>query len=51
MIDPTYLRAIREGLLSGKLEKENEAELPEGIAELFDKELFPLNMAKLKSRF
>ena len=44
-IDPTYLRAIREGLLSGKLEKENEAELPEGIAELFDKELFPLNMA------
>ena len=45
MIDPTYLRAIREGLLSGKLEKENEAELPEGIAELFDKELFPLNMA------
>ena len=44
-IDPTYLRAIREGLLSGKLEKENEAELPEGIAELFEKELFPLNMA------
>ncbi len=44
-IDPTYLRAIREGLLSGKLEKENEAELPVGIAELFDKELFPLNMA------
>ena len=45
MIDPTYLRAVREGLLSGKLEKENEAELPEGIAELFDKELFTLNMA------
>ena len=44
-IDPTYLRAIREGLLSGKLEKENEAELPDGIAELFEKELFPLNMA------
>ena len=43
MIDPTYLRAIREGLLSGKLEKENELELPEGIADLFDKELFPLN--------
>jgi tetratricopeptide (TPR) repeat protein len=42
-IDPTYLRAIREGLLSGKLEKENEVELPEGLAELFDKELFPLN--------
>ena len=49
-IDPIYLRAIREGLISGKLEKESETDLPQGIAELFDKELFPLNIPIAKKQ-
>jgi hypothetical protein len=41
MLDPSYLRAIRDGILNGNIEANNIEALPDGLTGLYDKELFP----------
>jgi hypothetical protein len=40
-LDPSYLRSIRDGILSGNIEANNNEALPDGLVGLYDKELFP----------
>ena len=40
-LDPSYLRSIRDGILSGTIESNNIEALPDGLVGLYDKELFP----------
>jgi hypothetical protein len=40
-LDPSYLRSIRDGILSGNIEANNTEALPDGLVGLYDKELFP----------
>jgi hypothetical protein len=49
MLDPSYLRSIRDGILSGNIEANNNEALPDGLVGLYDKELFPPTM-KWKER-
>ena len=39
MIDPTYLRTIHYGLLSGKFHKDNESSLPLGLVGIYEEAL------------
>ncbi len=48
-LDPSYLRSIRDGILSGNIEANNTDALPDGLVGLYDKELFPPTM-KWKER-
>jgi hypothetical protein len=48
-LDPSYLRSIRDGILSGNIEANNNEALPDGLVGLYDKELFPPTM-KWKER-
>ena len=41
MLDPSYIRSIRDGILIGNIEANNTEDLPEGLVGLYDKELFP----------
>jgi hypothetical protein len=41
MIDPSYIRNIRDGLKSEHIEANNLDALPEGLVGVYDKELFP----------
>jgi hypothetical protein len=49
MIDPSYIRNIRDGLKSEHIEANNIEALPEGLVGLYDKELFPPSL-KWKER-
>ena len=49
MLDPSYLRSIRDGILNGTIEANNNEALPDGLVGLYDKELFPPTM-KWKER-
>ena len=49
MIDPSYIRNIRDGLKSENIEANNLEALPEGLVGLYDKELFPPSL-KWKER-
>ena len=49
MIDPSYIRNIRDGLKSGHIEANNLEALPEGLVGLYDKKLFPPSL-KWKDR-
>jgi len=40
-LDPSYLRSIRDGILTGNIEANNNEALPDGLVGLYDKELFP----------
>ena len=40
-LDPSYLRSIRDGILNGNIEANNNEALPDGLVGLYDKELFP----------
>jgi hypothetical protein len=49
-IDPSYLRSIRDGILNGTIEVNNSNALPEGLAGVFDQELFPSTLALRERR-
>ena len=49
MLDPSYLRSIRDGILNGTIEANKNEALPDGLVGLYDKELFPPTM-KWKER-
>ena len=49
MLDPSYLRSIRDGILNGTIEANNNEALPDGLVGLYDQELFPPTM-KWKER-
>ena len=49
MLDPSYLRSIRDGILNRTIEANNNEALPDGLVGLYDKELFPPTM-KWKER-
>jgi hypothetical protein len=49
MLDPSYLRSIRDGILTGNIEANNNEALPDGLVGLYDQELFPPSM-KWKER-
>jgi len=44
MIDPSYIRNIRDGLKNEQIEANNLESLPEGLVGLYDNELFPPTM-------
>jgi hypothetical protein len=48
-LDPSYLRSIRDGILNGNIEANNQEALPDGLVGLYDQELFPPTM-KWKER-
>jgi hypothetical protein len=48
-LDPSYLRSIRDGIISSNIEANNNEALPDGLVGLYDKELFPPSM-KWKER-
>jgi hypothetical protein len=48
-LDPSYLRSIRDGILTGNIEANNNEALPDGLVGLYDQELFPPTM-KWKER-
>jgi hypothetical protein len=49
MLDPSYIRSIRDGIINGNIEANNIEALPDGLAGLYDQELFPPTM-KWKDR-
>ena len=49
MLDPSYIRSIRDGIINGNIEANNQEALPDGLVGLYDKELFPPTM-KWKDR-
>ena len=48
-LDPSYIRSIRDGIINGNIEANNQEALPDGLVGLYDKELFPPTM-KYKER-
>jgi hypothetical protein len=48
-LDPSYIRSIRDGIINGTIEANNQEALPDGLVGLYDKELFPPTM-KWKER-
>jgi hypothetical protein len=40
-LDPSYIRSIRDGIINGNIEANNQEALPDGLVGLYDKELFP----------
>jgi hypothetical protein len=49
MLDPSYIRSIRDGIIKGNIEANNQEALQDGLIGLYDKELFPPTM-KWKER-
>jgi hypothetical protein len=43
-LDPSYIRSIRDGIINGNIEANNQEALPAGLVGLYDKELFPPTM-------
>jgi len=50
-IDPTYLRTIYDGLLSGTLHKDNASALPAGLVGLYEESLPPASHVKERQKF
>ena len=48
-LDPSYIRSIRDGIINGTIEANNQEALPDALVGLYDKELFPPTM-KWKER-
>jgi hypothetical protein len=48
-LDPSYIRSIRDGIINGNIEANNQEALPDGLVGLYDRELFPPTM-KWKER-
>ncbi len=48
-LDPSYIRSIRDGIINGSVEANNQEALPDGLVGLYDQELFPPTM-KWKER-
>ena len=44
MLDPSYIRSIRDGIINGNIEANNQEALPDGLVGLYDRELFPPTM-------
>ena len=44
MLDPSYIRSIRDGIINGSVEANNQEALPDGLVGLYDQELFPPTM-------
>ena len=51
MMDPTYLRTIHDGLLSGAVHKDNASALPLGLVGLYEKELPPASNVGDRKKF
>ncbi len=50
-IDPTYLRTIHDGLLSGTLHKDNASALPAGLVGIYEESLPPASHVKERQKF
>ena len=50
-IDPTYLRTINDGLVSGSLHKDNTLALPAGLVGIYEEVLPPASHVKEKQKF
>jgi len=50
-IDPTYLRTIYDGLLSGTLQKDNASALPAGLVGIYEEFLPPASHVKERQKF
>ncbi|MFM9004777.1 MAG: hypothetical protein ACKOSR_04650, partial [Flavobacteriales bacterium] len=51
MIDPTYLRTIHDGLLSGAVHKDNASALPIGLVGMYEEALPPAGNVKERTKF
>ena len=51
MIDPTYIRTIYDGLLSGALHKDNASALPMGLVGMYDEALPPASNVNERKKF
>jgi hypothetical protein len=51
LVDPTYLRTIVDGLSAGKLQKDNPANLPEGLIGIYEEALAPSENVNERKRF
>ena len=49
--DPTYLRTIYDGLLSGTLHKDNTSALPAGLVGIYEEAIPPASHVKEKQKF
>lgn len=51
VIDPTYLRSIHDGLMSGSVHKENTSALPLGLMGMYEEALPPSSQATERKKF
>jgi len=51
IIDPTYLRTIHDGLLSGAVHKDNASALPMGLVGMYDEALPPASKVNERKKF
>ena len=51
MIDPTYLRTIHDGLLSGTIHKDNASTLPIGLIGIYEEALLPASNVNERKKF
>ena len=51
IIDPTYLRTIHDGLVTGSVNKDNASSLPYGLVGLYEEALPPLTNAADRQKF
>jgi len=51
MIDPTYLRMIHAGLLSGSVHKDNASALPQGLVGMYEEALPPASNVNDRKKF
>ena len=51
MVDPTYLRTIRDGLVTGSVNKDNASSLPYGLVGVYEGALPPLTNAADRQKF
>jgi len=51
IIDPTYLRTIHDGLVTGSVNKDNASSLPCGLVGVYEEALPPLSLAADRQKF
>ena len=49
--DPTYLRTIHDGLLSGAVHKDNASALPQGLVGMYEEALPPASSVRERKKF
>ena len=49
--DPTYLRTIHDGLLTGAVQKDNASALPQGLVGMYEEALPPASNFNERNKF